>query len=56
MTADELREQADRYRAMALRITDTQAIKALEDLANEYEALAEKMEATVCGAPGAEGR
>jgi hypothetical protein len=46
----ELRQQADRYRAMALGFSDAQTICALGELANEYEALAAKMEADECHA------
>ena len=40
MDPDELRERAYRYRKMALGITDARAVKALNDLADEYEARA----------------
>jgi hypothetical protein len=44
--SDELREKAKTYRRLALTITDRQAVKALRDLADEYEALAIKLEAS----------
>jgi hypothetical protein len=44
MTPDEMRVRARQYRAMATVIDDAQAHKALHDLADEYEALAEKTE------------
>jgi hypothetical protein len=45
MNADEMREKARRYRALAIVIVDALANKALLDLADEYEALAERTEA-----------
>ena len=42
---DELRQRADRYRRMALSVTDEQAIEALKELAAEYDALAATLEA-----------
>jgi hypothetical protein len=44
-SSDELRQRADRYRRMALSLTDAQAIEALEELAAEYDALAVMLEA-----------
>jgi len=44
MTPDEMRVLARQYRAMATVINDAQALKALHDLAEEYEALAERTE------------
>ena len=44
MTPDELREKAARYREMATNLADRKAIDALHQLAEEYEALAAKME------------
>ena len=38
--SDELRQRAERYRRMALSVTDGQAIEALKELAAEYDALA----------------
>jgi hypothetical protein len=40
MDADEMRRRANRYRHIASTITDARAIKALNDLADEYEAQA----------------
>jgi hypothetical protein len=40
-----MRERAVRYRSIAILFVDTQAIKALRDLADEYEALAKDIEA-----------
>ena len=45
MTAEEMRKRARRYRSIAKVIDDAQASKALRDLADEYDALAEKAEA-----------
>ena len=39
MDPEELRERAYRYRKMATRIIDDRAVKALNDLADEYDAL-----------------
>jgi hypothetical protein len=39
----ELRRRAKQYRAMAARIDDARAVQALHELADEYEALAEKI-------------
>ena len=43
--SDELRQRAERYRRMALSITDAQATEALKELAAEYDALATALEA-----------
>ena len=40
MDADELRERACRYRKIARTTIDARAVKALHDLADEYEAQA----------------
>jgi hypothetical protein len=42
MGPDELRERAYRYRKMADGISDARAVKALNDLAAEYEARADE--------------
>ncbi len=42
--ARELRGKAERYRRMALIINDAQAIVALYELADEFEALASSLE------------
>ena len=44
-SSEELRQRADRYRRMALSVTDDQAIEALKELAAEYDALAAMLEA-----------
>jgi hypothetical protein len=38
MDPDELRRRASQYRDIARRITDERTMKALNDLADEYEA------------------
>ena len=43
--SDELRQRAERYRRMALSITDGQATEALKELAAECDALAATLEA-----------
>lgn len=43
-TSDELRQRAERYRRMALSVTDGQAIEALKELAAEFDALAATLE------------
>jgi hypothetical protein len=45
MNADEMRERARQYRDMARVFVDARANKALLDVADEYEALAERTEA-----------
>ena len=50
MNPDDLRNRATRYRTIATRIDDAQAMHALHELADEYEALADTIEAQ----PGAE--
>ena len=45
MDPNELRERACRYRRIAARITDNRAVKALNDLADEYEAQAVQVQA-----------
>ena len=45
MSPDKLRNRALRFRAIADRINDAQAIRALHDLAAEYEAFADGIEA-----------
>jgi hypothetical protein len=42
--AFELREKAARYRLMALEMVDRQAVRALTELAVEYDAAATEME------------
>ena len=49
-----LREKAERFRQMALTIIDKQAVVALRDLAEEYEALAIQLEAAVLPRPSSE--
>jgi hypothetical protein len=44
MTPDEMRVRARQYRLKATLIDDAQANKALHDLADQYEALAERTE------------
>jgi hypothetical protein len=41
---EELRRAAKRYRQLATGFTDPQTVKALHDLADEYEATAERLE------------
>jgi uncharacterized protein with von Willebrand factor type A (vWA) domain len=41
---DELREKALRYRAMIVLVSDQRLVDALNSLAEEYEALAERAE------------
>jgi hypothetical protein len=41
MDHNELRRRAERYRSIVRRVTDPQAIKALEELATMYEARAD---------------
>jgi hypothetical protein len=43
--SDELRQRAERYRRMALSITDAQATEALKELAAECDALAATLDA-----------
>ena len=43
--ARELREKAENYRRMALNIDNAQAIVALYELADEFDALAASLEA-----------
>jgi hypothetical protein len=45
MNPDDLRHRAIRYRAIAPRLNDAQTIQALHNLANEYEALADRIDA-----------
>jgi hypothetical protein len=45
MEPDDLRNRANRYRAIADRINDAQTIQALHDLAAEYDARADRIEA-----------
>jgi hypothetical protein len=45
MEHDELRRRASRYREIARRVTDPAAIKALQELAEEYEARANDTQA-----------
>jgi len=40
----ELRRRAEHYRRLAWNLTDRQAIEALKELAEEYEALAEALD------------
>jgi hypothetical protein len=49
MDPDEMRRRANLYRQLASTITDARAIRDLSDLADEYEAEAEKV-------PGPRGR
>jgi hypothetical protein len=44
MDPEELRERAYQYRKMAARNTDARAVKALNDLADEYEARAAQVQ------------
>jgi hypothetical protein len=41
---DKLREKALRYRAMMVLVSDQRLVDALSSLADEYEALAERVE------------
>ena len=43
MNPHELRERAERYRRMALQVTDPRTIEALNELADEYEEMAAKL-------------
>jgi hypothetical protein len=45
MSPDDLRKRANRYRTMAANITDTRTVQALHELAAEYEARANRIEA-----------
>jgi hypothetical protein len=45
MNPDDLRHRTIRYRAIAPRLNDAQTIQALHNLANEYEALADRIDA-----------
>jgi hypothetical protein len=45
MDQDDLRHRAIRYRAIAPRLNDARTIQALHDLAAEYEARADRIEA-----------
>jgi hypothetical protein len=45
MSPDVLRNRAAHYRAIATGINDAQTIQALHDLAAEYEARADRIEA-----------
>ena len=51
MTAEEdlkmLRERAENFRRIASTVTDARALKALNDLAQEFEDLAARVEATL---------
>jgi hypothetical protein len=42
MDQDELHRRAERYRSIARRVTDPQAIRALEELVATYEARADE--------------
>jgi hypothetical protein len=42
--AFELREKADRYRLLARQMTDRQAVRALTELAAEYDEAAREVE------------
>jgi hypothetical protein len=44
VTPTELREKAERYRALTSTISDAQTIDALHTLAGEFEALADRLE------------
>jgi hypothetical protein len=44
MDPDELRERARGYRKIAARVTDARAVKALNDLADEYDARAAQVQ------------
>jgi hypothetical protein len=44
MTPEELRNRASHYRTMADGVMDPRAVKALRELADEYEALAREMD------------
>ena len=52
-SSNELRQRAERYRRMALSITNAQATVALNELAAEFDALAATLEAAA-GRLGAE--
>jgi hypothetical protein len=54
MEPEELRQRAYRYRDLATRITDAQAIKALYDLADEYDAHADRVSDRAHSAGGKE--
>jgi hypothetical protein len=54
-SAAELREAARRYREIATEITDQRVIKALHELAAEYEALADKLDDAGTTGDGREG-
>jgi hypothetical protein len=41
---DDLRERAERYRQLASQVTDRLAEAALTELADEYDALADRLE------------
>lgn len=43
-TPDELRERAARYRSMLAHVSDPRLTNALNSLADEYEALANRLE------------
>jgi hypothetical protein len=44
-SSDELRQRAERYRRMALSVSDEQAIETLKELAAEFDALAATLDA-----------
>ena len=44
-SSDDLRQKAERYRRIALSMTDEQGFEALQELAAEYDALAATLEA-----------
>jgi hypothetical protein len=48
-TAEQLREKARRYREMRRLVTDQRLIDALSTLADEYEALATKLDGEALG-------
>ncbi len=43
-TPAELREKANRYRALAIQITDERTMDALLELANEYDEMADRLD------------
>jgi hypothetical protein len=47
-TPDELRRKAARYRDMLAHVSDKRLIDALKTLAQEYEALADRLDQAGC--------
>jgi hypothetical protein len=50
---EELRAAAERYRQMAGQFVDRQTVKALRELADEYEVTAERLEKVSCSCASA---